>query len=113
MFEIETYTLLVSALYGFSQALPFNTYGESLILVVQTVLILALVYHFSSTGWLRRTAVMAAYVALVLAVVQGALPRKAFEQRPLSPKQQSNSPSIFIKHRGRYSARVAGQGLTC
>ncbi len=79
MFEIETYTLLVSALYGFSQALPFNTYGESLILVVQNVLILALVYHFSSTGWLRRTAVMAAYVALVLAVVQGEPLRYAFE----------------------------------
>lgn len=71
MFEIETYTLLVSALYGFTQLLPFNTYGESLILAVQNAVILAMVYSYSRTPVMRRLAVTGAYVALVAGVMAG------------------------------------------
>ncbi|GFR42589.1 hypothetical protein Agub_g3516 [Astrephomene gubernaculifera] len=71
MFEIETYTLLVSALYGYTQQLPFNTYGESLILAVQNAAILALVYGYSRVPVGRRLAVTTAYVALVVGVLLG------------------------------------------
>ncbi|EFJ52704.1 hypothetical protein VOLCADRAFT_102689 [Volvox carteri f. nagariensis] len=80
MFEIETYTLLVSALYGYTRQLSFNTYGESLILATQNLVILGMVYGYSRTPALRRLAVWGAYVALTVGVVTGQLSSDAMEK---------------------------------
>ncbi|KAG2497387.1 hypothetical protein HYH03_004544 [Edaphochlamys debaryana] len=73
MFEIETYTLLISALYGYTQQLPFNAYGETLILAAQNLVILAMIYKYSRTPFVRQTAVMCAYAALVAGVLRGSI----------------------------------------
>ncbi|GLC34137.1 hypothetical protein PLESTB_000841400 [Pleodorina starrii] len=79
MFEIETYTLLISALYGYTRQLPFNTYGESLILAIQNLVIMGLVYGYSRTPVLRRMAVWGAYVALTVGVFTGHIPNDTME----------------------------------
>ncbi|KXZ51950.1 hypothetical protein GPECTOR_11g74 [Gonium pectorale] len=73
MFEIETYTLLVAALYGYIRQLPFNTYGESVALALQNLIILALVYGYSRAPMMRRLGVGAVYVALIVQALQGSI----------------------------------------
>ncbi|GLI63895.1 hypothetical protein VaNZ11_007016, partial [Volvox africanus] len=79
MFEIETYTFLVTALYGYTRQLPFNTYGESLILAMQNLVILGLVYSYTRTPALRRLVVWGAYVALTVGVVTGNITKNTVE----------------------------------
>lgn len=71
MFEIETYCLLVGAGYGYTYRLPFTAYGETLILAVQNLALLALLYMYSKAPPGRQLAVLSVYGVLVGLVANG------------------------------------------
>ncbi|GIL46114.1 hypothetical protein Vafri_3175 [Volvox africanus] len=111
MFEIETYTLLVSALHGYTRQLPFNTYGESLILAMQNLVILGLVYSYSRTPALRRLAVWGAYVALAVGVVTGNIPNgtvEVFAHTNTGVLIFSRFPQVVKNFTGRSTGTLSG-----
>jgi len=56
-FELESWGLLVHAAYGYINRLPFSSYGEAAILLVQNLLLLSLVYRYAKLPSARVIAV--------------------------------------------------------
>lgn len=46
-------------------------YGEAVVMLLQNTLLLALIYRYAKTGWLRAAAVLGANVAAVASVLTG------------------------------------------
>lgn len=57
--ELEVLGYFIHFSYGFLLALPFSTYGESLLLLIQTVVLLLLVNNYARAPLWRSAAVVA------------------------------------------------------
>jgi mannose-P-dolichol utilization defect protein 1 len=71
--ELETWALAVHAAYGASVGLPFSAYGESTLLLAQTLVLLALVYRYSRASAARPAAVVAVLAGAAGALATGVL----------------------------------------
>jgi hypothetical protein len=71
--ELEAAGLAVAAAYGLLLRLPFSAYGETLALLAQTALLLALVYRYQRAPALRRLAALLALVLWAAALATGAV----------------------------------------
>ena len=67
-FELESYSLFIHTSYCFLVGMPFNAYGEAVLLAGQCCFILALVYYYSKVP-LWRTSCAAALLSLLLGSV--------------------------------------------
>ncbi|GAX78466.1 hypothetical protein CEUSTIGMA_g5905.t1 [Chlamydomonas eustigma] len=72
-FELECIGLVVHWAYGYVMKLPFNSYGEALIVLTQTLLILGLVYSYGKHSAVRAIGYMTALSGFVAAVLTGDL----------------------------------------
>jgi hypothetical protein len=53
-FELESWVLLVHCVYGGASGLPFSAYGEAVLLLVQTLLIVGLIYRWGEEAEGKR-----------------------------------------------------------
>ena len=67
-FELEQIGLSVHTAYGFLLDLPFNTYGEAAIILLQNTYLLAQIYYYSKAPVWRS-----AFLALALGVAGSAV----------------------------------------
>lgn len=72
-FEMEALCLLIHTSYGYLRGLPFNAYGEAVALLLQTLILLVLIYRYGKASTTRVTVVVAAFVGLVGVVLSGQL----------------------------------------
>ncbi|MEW5313454.1 MAG: hypothetical protein WDW38_005020 [Sanguina aurantia] len=70
-FELETVGLIIHSSYGFLSKMSFGSYGETVILAAQNLVILALVYRFAKLSTSRVMLVGAVLVGLLGAVFSG------------------------------------------
>lgn len=73
-FELEQLGLCIHAAYGYLLGLPFNTYGEAAIILLQNTFLLYQVYTYSKAPAWRSTSVALAVVSAAVAVFRGASP---------------------------------------
>eukprot|EP00798_Chlamydomonas_sp_ICE-L_P000878 gene878-5708_t len=67
--ELELIGLAIHASYGYLKGLAFNTYGEVVIVGVQSAFILGLIYHYSKASSFRRLFMSSACIGLLSVVV--------------------------------------------
>ncbi len=72
-FELENIGLTIHAAYGFLKQLPFGTYGEATIMLLQNTALLALVYKYAKVPASRILTVAATNLLIIAAVLTGAL----------------------------------------
>ena len=72
-FELENIGLTIHAAYGFLRQLPFGTYGEATIMLLQNTVLLALVYKYAKVPASRILTVAAVNLAIIAAVLTGAI----------------------------------------
>lgn len=70
-FELETLGFLVHASYGLVMGLAFNTYGESIILLAQNLLLVGLIYKYAKMPAIRGVTALSLLVALAGVVLSG------------------------------------------
>ena len=72
-FELENIGLTIHAAYGFLKQLPFGTYGEATIMLLQNTVLLALVYKYAKVPTSRVVTMAVANVLIIAAVLTGAI----------------------------------------
>ena len=70
-FELESWAMVVHAGYGYVTGLPFSSYGEAALMLVQNLLLLALVYRYARMPAARVAAVMGLLVGGVAVLASG------------------------------------------
>ncbi len=90
-FELENVGFTIHASYGYLLGLPINAYGEAVVMLLQNTLLLALIYRYAKTGWLRATAVLGLNAAMIFSVLSG---------------EDSVSTTLVISARSSWSADV-------
>jgi len=78
-FEIEQVALLVGLLYSLSRQLPFSAYGEAVLLLIQNFVLLGLINYHRKTSKVLALLKLAAFLGVLLAGLQGALPAEALD----------------------------------
>ena len=71
-FELENIGYTIHAGYGFILGLPFSTYGEAGIMLLQNVVLLGLVYKYARVKATRALSVAVLNIAIITAIVAGA-----------------------------------------
>ena len=70
-FELENIGLTIHAAYGYLKQLPFGTYGEATIMLLQNTVLLALVYKYAKVPASRILTVAATNLLIIAAVLTG------------------------------------------
>ena len=70
-FELENIGLTIHAAYGFLKQLPFGTYGEATIMLLQNTVLLALVYKYAKVPTSRVFTMAATNLLIIAAVLTG------------------------------------------
>jgi hypothetical protein len=73
-FELEILGFLVAGAYGYVLQLPFSAYGEALILLLQSLVLVGYVYHYAKVPMARRMATSAMFAGVVGYLTSGAPP---------------------------------------
>jgi len=80
MFILELIILTISSVYGYTNKFPFSTYGETIIVAVQNVIIVFLVFHYQTGNYALFFALMAGLGAFVYAGVFAIIPTVIINQ---------------------------------
>ncbi len=84
-FELEILGFLVAGAYGYVLQLPFSAYGEALILLLQSLVLVGYVYHYAKVPIARRMATGAMFAGALGYLTSGAPPGAAGGRRCSQP----------------------------
>ncbi|KAI4504526.1 hypothetical protein M0802_000076 [Mischocyttarus mexicanus] len=70
---MDLFCITAMTSYSFVSGFPFSAWGDGVSLGIQTLIIAILVFHFNGDS-AKATAVLAAYIAVLTAVVNGVVP---------------------------------------
>lgn len=70
-FELETVVYIISAGYGYVKQLDFSAYGESAILALENLFLLALIYRYAKISMTRSAFVLGLLVGAAVAIFMG------------------------------------------
>ena len=87
-FELENIGLTIHAAYGYLKQLPFGTYGETTVMLLQNTVLLALVYKYAKVPASRIVTVAATNLLIVAAVMTGAMRRQCSVTRSVTAAMQ-------------------------
>ena len=111
--ELEQTAYGVGALYGISHALPFSAFGETCLLALQNIAILALIYRFNGTprrGLLVASLALAALAAFFSGKVSKAQVAVAYEFASLLVLA-ARVPQIVSNLKSKSTGQLSG--VTC
>ena len=109
-FELENIGYTIHAAYGYILGLPFSTYGEAGIMLLQNTLLLGLVYGYSGMNASRILAVAVANIAMIASVISGAATR-SINLIPLPDPASSVAGDAFL-HEEHGAGRVSPKQAT-
>jgi hypothetical protein len=76
-FELEILGFLVAGAYGYVLQLPFSAYGEAMILLLQSLVLVGAVYHYAKVPLARRMTTTALFAGALGYLTSGAAPGTA------------------------------------
>jgi len=70
-FELEVVICLIHSAYCYLTGMPFSSYGESVAALMQSVILVLCIYYYSNVSKMRRTLVLASFVAAGAYILSG------------------------------------------
>lgn len=74
-FEMEQIVFSVTMLYGFIRGMPFSSYGEAFLLLLQNCVLLALIYHHNKANKLLVLIKIGLFTSAIAAAFAGFVPK--------------------------------------
>eukprot|EP01130_Rhizamoeba_saxonica_P000861 TRINITY_DN10758_c0_g1_i1.p1 TRINITY_DN10758_c0_g1~~TRINITY_DN10758_c0_g1_i1.p1 ORF type:complete len:229 (-),score=44.02 TRINITY_DN10758_c0_g1_i1:41-727(-) len=78
MFQLELSGYLINACYSISLGYPFSTYGETVFLAIQNIIIMLLLYKYSTGVNLKAQLILGGYFVFTGVLLSGVVPSDVF-----------------------------------
>lgn len=110
MYSLETVGTTFSALYFARRAFPFSTYGETVFIMIQNIVLLALIVYFQRLPRVPATVVAIAYFVTVFALLMPMVPLSvlvALQLCSIPILNLARVPQIILNYRRKETGELS------